>query len=207
MQVGHVYQRPGVAFKRRIRSKGRCAAAVGPVAVADEAALLELPLPAQLHARVIDLERDLRAADLRLEAADGLEDPLLRPEGGGQVRVVVRIEGTPDLDGHPVQRSPHGSEVDLGHRLVNRVELADVTVLNTCAVTSEASRKSRQAARRLQRLNPSARLVLSGCYATLEPDQAAETLGVDLVVGNLGQPNLLYLNNGTADPWPLGAAG
>ncbi|RMH35215.1 MAG: tRNA (N(6)-L-threonylcarbamoyladenosine(37)-C(2))-methylthiotransferase MtaB [Gammaproteobacteria bacterium] len=61
---------------------------------------------------------------------------------------------------------------------------ADAIVLNTCAVTGEASRKSRQRLRRLHRENPQARLVVSGCYATLSPDELAHQLGVDLVVPN-----------------------
>ena len=61
---------------------------------------------------------------------------------------------------------------------------ADLVVLNTCAVTSEASRKSRQLINRLHRDNPTARLVVTGCHASLEPEQVADTLGVDLVIRN-----------------------
>ncbi|WP_022947172.1 tRNA (N(6)-L-threonylcarbamoyladenosine(37)-C(2))-methylthiotransferase MtaB [Methylohalobius crimeensis] len=70
---------------------------------------------------------------------------------------------------------------------------ADVVVLNTCAVTQEAVRKSRQMIRRLQRANPGARLVVSGCYATLQPAEAADALGVDLVVVNRDKDRLVEL--------------
>lgn len=71
-----------------------------------------------------------------------------------------------------------------GHEIVNTSPDADVLVLNTCAVTNEASGKSRRLMHRLYRDNPEAKLVVSGCYATLQTDQVAESLGVDLVVPN-----------------------
>ncbi len=61
---------------------------------------------------------------------------------------------------------------------------ADLVVLNTCAVTHEASRKSRYLINRLHRDNPTAKLVVTGCHASLEPEQVADSLGVDLVIRN-----------------------
>ncbi len=80
-----------------------------------------------------------------------------------------------------------------GHDLIDDPAQADLTVLNTCAVTAVAARKSRQQIRRLARQNPAARLVVSGCYATLEPDQVAAELGVDLVVPNATKGQLVAL--------------
>lgn len=71
-----------------------------------------------------------------------------------------------------------------GHRIVRSAADADLIILNTCAVTTEAGRKSRQMIRRLHRGNPAAKLVVSGCYATLEPDKTAAALGVDMVIPN-----------------------
>ncbi|MGB1256183.1 MAG: tRNA (N(6)-L-threonylcarbamoyladenosine(37)-C(2))-methylthiotransferase MtaB [Thiolinea sp.] len=71
-----------------------------------------------------------------------------------------------------------------GHSIVPDTPDADVVVLNTCAVTNEAAGKSRRLMNRLYRDNPAARLVVSGCYATLKADEVADTLGVDLVVPN-----------------------
>ena len=68
--------------------------------------------------------------------------------------------------------------------LVNDPETADVITLNTCAVTSEAARKSRRALRQLANKNPRAHLVATGCYATLEPQKTADLLGVDMVLSN-----------------------
>lgn len=71
-----------------------------------------------------------------------------------------------------------------GHQIVQSSPDADVVVLNTCAVTNEASAKSRRLMNRLYRDNPAAKLVVSGCYATLQADEVADNLGVDLVVPN-----------------------
>jgi threonylcarbamoyladenosine tRNA methylthiotransferase MtaB len=71
-----------------------------------------------------------------------------------------------------------------GHSMTQQVEEADLVVVNTCAVTAEAVRKSRKLLSRSSRLNPHARLVVSGCYASLNPDATSEIEGVDLVVDN-----------------------
>lgn len=80
-----------------------------------------------------------------------------------------------------------------GCELAAAPEQADVIVLNSCAVTGDAARKSRHLIRRLQRQNPRAKLVASGCWATLHPDEAAQTLGVDLVVANADKSRLVEL--------------
>ncbi len=77
-----------------------------------------------------------------------------------------------------------------GHQIVPSVPDADVLVLNTCAVTNDASGKSRRLMHRLYRENPEARLVVSGCYATLQAQEVAQTLGVDLVVPNAEKDQL-----------------
>ncbi len=74
--------------------------------------------------------------------------------------------------------------IELGVMTTNDLSVADVVVINTCAVTGEAARKSRQAIRRIHRKNPEAKLVVTGCYASLEKEQAESILGVDLIVNN-----------------------
>lgn len=71
-----------------------------------------------------------------------------------------------------------------GFDVVDSNEAADLIVVNTCAVTQEAVRKSRQLLRRGRRLNPRARLVISGCLATLGDAVLSARQGVDLVVDN-----------------------
>ncbi len=70
---------------------------------------------------------------------------------------------------------------------------ADMVVVNTCAVTQEAVRKSRNLIRRAQRQNPQAKLVVSGCYSSLAEPQVAEELGIDLIVGNHEKDQLVEL--------------
>ena len=62
--------------------------------------------------------------------------------------------------------------------------LADAIVFNTCAVTAEAVRQSRQAIRKARRENRDARIVVTGCAAQVRPDTYAAMPEVDLVLGN-----------------------
>lgn len=80
-----------------------------------------------------------------------------------------------------------------GLMLTTKAQEASVIVLNTCAVTGEAARKSRQHLRKLHRSNPVAKLVATGCYASLEPEKVAEILGVDLVVTNPQKQDLVSM--------------
>ncbi|MDP7568979.1 MAG: tRNA (N(6)-L-threonylcarbamoyladenosine(37)-C(2))-methylthiotransferase MtaB [Arenicellales bacterium] len=67
---------------------------------------------------------------------------------------------------------------------VGERECADLYVINSCTVTAEADRQTRQAVRRALRLNPAARVVVTGCYAQNDPQACADIPGVSLVVGN-----------------------
>jgi threonylcarbamoyladenosine tRNA methylthiotransferase MtaB len=61
---------------------------------------------------------------------------------------------------------------------------ADVVVVNTCSVTAEADREARAYIRRAHRVNPEARIVVTGCYAQRAPGELATLAGVSAVVGN-----------------------
>lgn len=78
-----------------------------------------------------------------------------------------------------------------GHQITRIAEKANIVVINSCAVTQDAARKSRNLIRRIHRDNPQAKLVVSGCYATLNPDEAAALMGVDLVVSNKDKNQLV----------------
>lgn len=69
-----------------------------------------------------------------------------------------------------------------GHRACGPGEAADAVIVNTCAVTAEAGRKSRQAIHRMREENPNAVVAVSGCYSQLSPDTAAQ-LGADVIYG------------------------
>jgi threonylcarbamoyladenosine tRNA methylthiotransferase MtaB len=84
-----------------------------------------------------------------------------------------------------------------GHEFARGAGEADVGVVNTCAVTDEAVRKSRKLVRRARRANPEARLVLSGCYASLDPERTAQDLGIDLLVTNANKDRLVEIASRT----------
>jgi threonylcarbamoyladenosine tRNA methylthiotransferase MtaB len=63
--------------------------------------------------------------------------------------------------------------------------LKDAVIVNTCAVTAEAVRQSRQAIRKARRERPHARLIVTGCAAQTEPDSYAAMPEVDWVLGNV----------------------
>jgi threonylcarbamoyladenosine tRNA methylthiotransferase MtaB len=79
-----------------------------------------------------------------------------------------------------------------GHAIVDEAEEADLVVFNSCAVTGDAVRKSRNLLRKAARENPRAKLVMSGCYATLNREEA-EGLGLDLVVDNTDKHHLVEI--------------
>ena len=78
-----------------------------------------------------------------------------------------------------------------GHEVTVSPRDADALIFNSCAVTVEAARKSRQFVKRLHRANPGARLIVTGCYASLEPERVAELMGVDVVIGNQEKDRLV----------------
>ncbi len=67
---------------------------------------------------------------------------------------------------------------------VRAAGLANAIVVNSCAVTAEAVRQTRQAIRRARRENPAARIIVTGCAAQIEPDRFAAMPEVDHVIGN-----------------------
>ena len=77
-----------------------------------------------------------------------------------------------------------------GHKACLEGESADAVIVNTCAVTAEAGRKSRQAINRLREENPNAVVAVSGCYSQLSPDTAQE-LGADIVYGTADRVKLV----------------
>lgn len=67
---------------------------------------------------------------------------------------------------------------------VKRAGIKDVVVVNTCAVTAEAVRKSKADVRKLRRANPDAKVIVTGCAAQTDPDAFAAMTEVDIVLGN-----------------------
>ncbi|NQT37779.1 MAG: tRNA (N(6)-L-threonylcarbamoyladenosine(37)-C(2))-methylthiotransferase MtaB [Planctomycetes bacterium] len=82
--------------------------------------------------------------------------------------------------------------VRAGYREAVDGEEADLCVVNTCTVTIEGDRKSRQAIRQLSRQNPHAEIVVMGCYATRAAEEVAQLPGVAQVVTDKARlPDLL----------------
>ena len=77
-----------------------------------------------------------------------------------------------------------------GHEIVSADGFADIYVVNTCTVTSMADRKSRQQIRRAKKLNPDGFVVVTGCYSELNPEEALNMTGADLVIENRNKLNL-----------------
>ncbi len=78
-----------------------------------------------------------------------------------------------------------------GHELAPDAGRSDVVVINTCAVTSAAAADSRAKARKAWRRNPRSAIVLTGCWSTLEPAQAASLPGVASLVPNSRKAGLV----------------
>ena len=70
-----------------------------------------------------------------------------------------------------------------GFERVEFSEPADVYIINTCSVTENADRETRNIIGRALRANPDGFIVVVGCYAQLKPEQIMELPGVDLVLG------------------------
>ena len=68
--------------------------------------------------------------------------------------------------------------------LAEHANLGDAVIVNTCAVTAEAVRKSRQEIRRLRRENPTSKVIVTGCAAQIDPDSFAQMPEVNAVIGN-----------------------
>lgn len=80
----------------------------------------------------------------------------------------------------------------------------DLFVINTCSVTEQADKKCKKVVREAKKINPSAAVVIIGCYAQLKPEEIAAIPGVDLVLGaneKFKLPELIppYLDRQIAD--------
>jgi len=73
---------------------------------------------------------------------------------------------------------------DVGFQRVEFTERADVVVINSCSVTAEGDKKTRNIIRQAVRKNPGAMVVVTGCYAQLQPETIQKIEGVDLIVGS-----------------------
>jgi threonylcarbamoyladenosine tRNA methylthiotransferase MtaB len=75
-------------------------------------------------------------------------------------------------------------ESEIIRRAAGEAGLNDAVIVNTCAVTAEAERQARQAIRRARREHPGAKIIVTGCSATLSPSRYAAMPEVDSVLDN-----------------------
>ncbi len=73
--------------------------------------------------------------------------------------------------------------LERGHKKAGKTDEPDLIVLNTCSVTDAADHKGRQAINHLHHLYPKAKIIVTGCYAQLKPQEISEIEGVDYVLG------------------------
>ncbi len=92
----------------------------------------------------------------------------------------------------------------LGVLVVPCEQSADIIIVNSCTVTAESNRKTRQTVRKLRKKSPDAFIVLTGCMAQAFPEESADIPEVDLVIGNTDYDKLpqtvLNAMSGCADP-------
>ena len=82
---------------------------------------------------------------------------------------------------------------DLGYEVSEELAFADVYVINTCAVTKEAEKKSRQAVSRVKKQNPNAKIIVTGCASERAPQSFEDKEGVYLVTGTACKEKILSL--------------
>ena len=83
---------------------------------------------------------------------------------------------------------------------------AGIVVLNTCTVTAAADAQARDAIRKIHSQNPSARLIVTGCYAQRAPEELAALPGVTWVVGNSHKPQIPHLVDALSGNQPVGTS-
>ena len=77
-----------------------------------------------------------------------------------------------------------------GHEASDKMEWADVYIINTCAVTNEAEKKSRQMIERARKFNPNAKIAVMGCASQNRPEQFADR-NVDIVIGTANKMKIV----------------
>ena len=82
------------------------------------------------------------------------------------------------------------SLLNYNYELTNKLEYADIYIVNTCAVTSEAEKKSRQMMARIRKINPNAKIFVMGCASEHNAKQFLTLPNVQVVIGTMGKGNI-----------------
>ncbi len=87
-----------------------------------------------------------------------------------------------------------------GYRKVDFNTGAELVIVNTCTVTAATDSQSRNLIRRARRINPKSRVIVTGCYAQIDPQSLSRLPGVALVIGNREKSRLLETLTRLDDP-------
>ena len=82
---------------------------------------------------------------------------------------------------------------DMGYEVTDELEFADLYIVNTCAVTSEAEKKSRQVSARISAINPDARVIFTGCATEHSPESFASKQNAGLITGTFRKGDILNM--------------
>lgn len=85
--------------------------------------------------------------------------------------------------------------INIGAEMVNDFKDADVILVNSCTVTAESSRKTRQAVRKYRNSNPNAIIILSGCMTSAFPKTALELPEANIIIGNNSYSEIIDIYN------------
>ena len=84
---------------------------------------------------------------------------------------------------------------DLGFEVSDKLEFADLYIVNTCAVTAEAEKKSRQTVSRITAINPDAKIIFTGCATQNDPEAFKTKKNVSVITGSFNKAKILDLIN------------
>ncbi|MBR2337722.1 MAG: tRNA (N(6)-L-threonylcarbamoyladenosine(37)-C(2))-methylthiotransferase MtaB [Clostridia bacterium] len=80
---------------------------------------------------------------------------------------------------------------ELGFEVSDKLGFAELYIINTCAVTAEAEKKSRQTIARVRRFNPNAKIIVTGCASQKSPQDFLKKEGVTLVTGTNSKDKII----------------
>jgi threonylcarbamoyladenosine tRNA methylthiotransferase MtaB len=89
----------------------------------------------------------------------------------------------------------HGLK-QMGHTVSDKLEIADLYIVNTCAITADAEKKSRQTSARVKRLNPNAKIIYTGCATQKNPESFLSKPNASLVTGVFQKDKILSMLDG-----------
>lgn len=122
-----------------------------------------------------------------MSSIDKNEHPTARHTARATVSFATLGCKTNQFESASMQESMQSS----GYRVVPFDEGADLVIVNTCTVTNATDAQSRNLIRRARKLNGACRVVVTGCYAQVDPEALQELPGVSLVIGNEEKQRLL----------------